>query len=124
MKIREGAYMRFATTPSDDTVISFNLSGLARDGGNWIAGDVGYWIGNESYMAHYDVRLGGVEGKAPQDTPPADAPAPEVKTLRDEFAIAIVAAFLSRPLSDNELTLEQCRIVWDNADAMMEARKK
>jgi hypothetical protein len=46
------------------------------------------------------------------------------KTLRDEFAIAIVAAFLSRPLSDNELTPEQCQIVWDNADAMMEARKK
>ena len=58
------------------------------------------------------------------DTPPADAPAPEVKTLRDEFAKAIVAAFLSRPLSDNELTLEQCQIVWDNADAMMEARQK
>ena len=46
------------------------------------------------------------------------------KTLRDEFAIAIVAAFLSRPLSDNELTLEQCQIVWANVDAMMEARKK
>jgi hypothetical protein len=58
------------------------------------------------------------------DTPPADAPAPETKTLRDEFAKAIVAAFLSRPLSDNELTLEQCQIVWDNADAMMEARQK
>jgi hypothetical protein len=62
--------------------------------------------------------------------PPPDAPLPDIitdqpcKTLRDEFAIAIVATFLSRPLSDNELTLEQCQIVWDNADAMMEARKK
>ncbi len=63
------------------------------------------------------------------DTPP-DAPLPDIitdqpcKNLRDEFAIAIVAAFLSRPLSDNELTLEQCQIVWANADAMMKARKK
>jgi hypothetical protein len=58
------------------------------------------------------------------DTPPDDAPAPETKTLRDEFAIAIVMALLSKPLSDNDLTPERCKIVWDNATAMMEARKK
>ena len=78
------------------------------------------------------------------DTPPADVltlpsamlkpqdwrrlkpiePSPETKTLRDEFAIAIVMALLSRPLSDNDLTPERCKIVWDNATAMMEARRK
>jgi hypothetical protein len=46
------------------------------------------------------------------------------KTLRDEFAIAIVMALLSRPLSDNDLTPERCKMVWDNATAMMGARKK
>ena len=49
---------------------------------------------------------------------------PETKTLRDEFAIAIVMALLSRPLSDNDLTPERCKMVWDNATAMMGARKK
>jgi hypothetical protein len=42
-------YMRFAATSSDDTDISFNLSELAREGRDWIAGDVGFWIGDEAH---------------------------------------------------------------------------
>ncbi len=59
------------------------------------------------------------------DTPPADAPAPETKTLRDEFAgyalIGLTAA--GGDLADcgrDEIAKE----AWRQADAMMEARKK
>jgi hypothetical protein len=113
--------MRFAATSSDDTVISFNLSELAREGRDWIAGDVCFWIGDDAHRAHYDVRL---KGEAPQDTPPADAPAPEAKTLRDEFAMAALKTMLGD--SDYfELSPDQMAVkAYRQADAMMEARKK
>ena len=102
-----------AATPSDDTVVSLNFSQMARDGSKWAAGSIGFWIGDEMRTAHYDVRIGGVEGKAwPSDVPnpwrdkrglpapvltpsfihPYDGPRgplrieEEPKTLRDEFA--------------------------------------
>jgi hypothetical protein len=117
MKIREGAYYR---TRHGDVVGPMRLTNdhswfscfhtWNEDGGIFSSGaEHGLDLISEVYVS---------------DTPPADAPLPEVKTLRDEFAVAIVAAFLSRPLSDNDLTLGQCQIVWDNADAMMKARKK
>ena len=93
-----------AATPSDDTVVTFNFSQMVRDGSNWTTGSIGFWIGDEMRMANYDVRIGGAEGRAsPSDALPTDgtckftncsittsAPAPETKTLRDEFAMRLM----------------------------------
>jgi hypothetical protein len=58
------------------------------------------------------------------DMPPADAPAPETKTLRDEFAgyaiIGLLAAGDCHAFNRDEMAVEAYR----QADAMMEARKK
>jgi len=60
------------------------------------------------------------------DTPPADAPAPETKTLRDEFAMAALTGFMADPnvllpTCDFSATAEGLYAI---ADAMMEERKK
>ncbi len=55
------------------------------------------------------------------DTPPANAPAPETKTLRDEFAIAALTGMIS---ADHEFTDRIAEETYEIADAMMEARKK
>jgi hypothetical protein len=55
------------------------------------------------------------------DTPPADAPAPEAKTLRDEFAMAALKGMLAR---ESDLARNVARYAYQYADAMMEARKK
>jgi hypothetical protein len=55
------------------------------------------------------------------DTPPADAPAPETKTLRDEFAMAALQGMLAR---ESDLAHKVARYAYQYAAAMMEARKK
>ena len=116
-----------AATPSDDTIISFNLSELAREGKKWVSGSIGFWIGDKLHMAHYDVHMGGVEGRAwPSDVPNPwrdqrrlPAHAPEAKTLRDEFAMRLM---------DRDALMvgfkEEAEQLYRAADAMMEARKK
>ena len=59
------------------------------------------------------------------DTPPAVAPAPETKTLRDEAANAALTGLLAKAVDDGSMGTED----WASdaylfADAMMEARKK
>ena len=55
------------------------------------------------------------------DTPPADTPAPETKTLRDEFAMAALIGLLA---AGSMWSGEAAAEAWRQADAMMEARKK
>jgi hypothetical protein len=60
------------------------------------------------------------------DTPPADAPAPEAKTLRDELeekaALAILSGYYANPgVWPSEDTFGD---VWDAAKQFVEARKK
>jgi hypothetical protein len=50
-----------------------------------------------------------------------DAPAPETKTLRDEFADTALKAMLTRHA---DFPLAMARNAYEYADAMMEARKK
>ena len=58
------------------------------------------------------------------DTPPADAPAPEAKTLRDEFASDWMKGVLANPNQpDGDRESFAC-MAYRMADAMMEARKK
>ena len=122
-----------AAPPSDDTVITLNFSQMARDGSNWTAGSIGFWIGDEMRMAHYDVRIGGVEDKAwPSDVPNPwrdnrglPAPAPEAKTLRDEAANAALTGLLAKAVDDGSMGAgDWASDAYFFADAMMEARKK
>jgi hypothetical protein len=55
------------------------------------------------------------------DTPPADTPAPEVKSLRDEFAMAALQGMLA---SEAAFDRNMAEYAYEYADAMMEARKK
>jgi hypothetical protein len=123
MKIRQGAYYR---TRGDDKNPGqvFGPMRYRKEKYCWYIGGGLSWDAKGHFDGDQQSTLDLISEVYVSDTPPADAPAPETKTMRDEFAMRIVAAFLSRPLSDNELTLEQCQIVWDNADAMMKARKK
>jgi hypothetical protein len=59
------------------------------------------------------------------DTPPSDEPAPEAKTLRDEFAMAALTGLLANAVNNGRMGAED----WASdaylfADKMMEARKK
>ncbi len=130
MKIEAGKYYRMRR---GDVVGPIQHNVHAKDF-PWVC--LGFvWRKDGSYCEH-DFHVNDIVAEVyVRDTPPADVVnpfqnctigtyAPELKTLRDEFAIAIVMALLSRPLSDNDLTPERCKIVWDNATAMMEARKK
>jgi hypothetical protein len=59
------------------------------------------------------------------DTPPETAPAPEAKTLRDEFAMVAVASCAVGPQTYRDAEFpETAAAAYAFADAMMEARKK
>jgi hypothetical protein len=61
------------------------------------------------------------------DTPPANAPAPEAKTLRDEFAMAALTVaweYAKRGSQSNLTITTTARLAYAFADEMMEARKK
>ena len=117
-------------TPSDDTIISFNFSELARESKKWMSGSIGFWIGDEMRTAHYDVRIGGVEGKVwPSDVPNPwrdKPPAPQVnttKTARDELvekaALEIFKRFYLTP--EGQVGFDW---MWRAAENFVEARKK
>jgi hypothetical protein len=55
------------------------------------------------------------------DTPLADAPAPEAKSLRDEFAMAALQGMLA---SEAVFDRNMAEYAYEYADAMMEERKK
>jgi hypothetical protein len=58
------------------------------------------------------------------DTPPETEPAPETKTLRDEFAMVALSDFMSQFRENVVSQYAACRLSYDWANAMMEARKK
>jgi hypothetical protein len=80
--------------------------------------------GDYSYAGEHSLDL--VAKVYVNDTPLADAPALEAKTLRDEFAMAALTGFMADPnvllpTCDFNATAEGLYVI---ADAMMEARKK
>jgi hypothetical protein len=58
------------------------------------------------------------------DTPPADAPARETKTLRDEFAGRVLTGMMADHTAPNKPPEFFADLAYKYANAMMEARKK
>ncbi len=60
------------------------------------------------------------------DTPPADAPSPETKTLRDELVEKAALAILKGYYNDATLRLTKNGFaeIWREAEQFVEARKK
>jgi len=79
------------------------------------------WKENGSYVQGITHSLDLISEVYVSDTPPADAPAPETKTLRDEFAIAALTGMIT---ADHEFTDRIAEETYEIADAMMGARKK
>jgi hypothetical protein len=117
MKIREGAYYR---TRGGD-VVGPMRHGEPGSHFPWITLTRCWTIGGQVFR-----ELKGAENCMDlisevyvSDTPPVDTPAPETKTLRDEFAMALMDA-------DDFMVgfKEHAEQLYRAADAMMEARKK
>ncbi len=113
MKIREGAYYRMR---GGDVVGP--LKRVSWCDRTFAASDI-TWKENGSYVQNVTHSLDLISEVYVSDTPPADAPAPEAKTLRDEFAMALMDA-------DDFMVgfKEHAEQLYRAADAMMEARKK
>ena len=119
MKIREGAYYR---TRGGDVV------GPMRHGE---PGSHFPWITLTRCWTMAGMVFRGEEGHENcmdlisevyvSDTPPADTPAPEAKSLRDEFAMEAMKLLIPRQEYKDETFAE---LAYIQADAMMEARKK
>lgn len=114
LKIREGAYYRTrhgdVVGPMRRAKDQFWYSCFHtwnEDGGMYLSGaEHGLDLICEVYVS---------------DTPPADTPAPEAKSLRDEFAMEAMKLLIPRQEYKDETFAE---LAYIQADAMMEARKK
>ena len=138
MKIREGKYYR----TRGGAVVGPMLKKIAPSKYPWFAGDQEFsfleWRPNGRYLYYKPDFMDLISEVYVSDTPPADgaskftdcaigtyAPAPETKTLRNEFAMAALIGLLAAggDLADcgrDEIAAE----AWRQADAMMKARKK
>jgi len=122
MQIREGAYYR---TRAGDVVGPMQYSSTSKcwyvRGWSWTASGARY------YGVEDDMDL--IYGVYVSPMPPADAPAPEAKTLRDEFAMAALPVAYDY-IKDNcrSLSSLNLHVITDTAYvfavSMMEARKK
>jgi hypothetical protein len=122
MKIREGAYYRTRggdvvgpmAEPMNFATEKWKFSAPGYNDGVPCWTDEGRWC--EFDDSH---RCDLISEVYVSDTPPVDTPAPETKTLRDEFAMALMDA-------DDFMVgfKEHAEQLYRAADAMMEARKK
>jgi hypothetical protein len=115
MKIREGAYYR---TRGGDVIGP--LSAVSWCDRTFSALDL-TWHEDGSYVQGVPGNLDLISEVYVSDTPPADAPAPEAKSLRDEFAMEAMKLLIPRQEYKDETFAE---LAYIQADAMMEARKK
>jgi hypothetical protein len=117
MKIREGAYYR---TRGGDVVGPMK----PRDDSRycWESG-TDCWTDKGEFEKDRQWEHDLISEVYASDTPPAAAPAPEAKTLRDEFAMAALpVVWESSQTHRSQSTLASQAYTF--ADAMMEARKK
>jgi hypothetical protein len=113
MKIREGAYYR---TRGGD-VIGPMLRYVGRDD---IFTAIGHtWCEDGSFIRGNPCKMDLISEVYFSDTSPADTPAPEAKTLRDEFVMRLM---------DRDMFavgfIDEAEQLYRVADAMMKARKK
>ena len=115
MKIREGAYYR---TRGGDVV-----GPMRRFPYSWGDG-TNVWTDNGGFIEDVnDCDMDLISEVYVSDTPPADAPAPEAKTLRDDAANAALTGFVANP-NNAAGTEESAQWAYRYADAMMKAREK
>jgi hypothetical protein len=81
------------------------------------------WDSEGSWRKGWDGPLDLIVEVYVNDTPPADAPSPETKNLRDEFAITALRGLVANP-NNIAGTEGSAKWAYRYADAMMEARKK
>jgi hypothetical protein len=115
MKIREGAYYR---TRGGDVIGP--LSAVSWCDRTFSALDL-TWHEDGSYVQGVPGNLDLISEVYVSDTPPADTPAPEAKTLRDEFAMAALQGMLA---SEAVFDRNMAEYAYEYADSMMEARNK
>jgi hypothetical protein len=121
MKIREGAYYRARNGaiygPMMYSVASSRYPVMVK-GTIWCWGEDGFYQSNQQETEHDLISEAYVS-----DTPPADVPSPETKTLRDEFASDWMKGVLANPNhADGDMESFAC-MAYRMADAMMEARQ-
>jgi len=120
MKIEAGKYYRtrggnvVGPIRNDETTSIYPLTTI---GHSWTIGG--------RFSDNSDSLLDLISEVYVSNTPPADAPAPEVKTLRDEFAMAALNGAMVGYHDKPSATCDNiAKWSYDLADAMMEARKK
>jgi hypothetical protein len=118
MKIREGAYYR---TRGGDVVGPMRRVDWCD--ATFTAGDF-TWNEDGFYVQGIPYKMDLISEVYVTTLPP-DAPAPETKTLRDEFAMAAVASCAVGPQTYRDAEFpETAAAAYSFADAMIEARKK
>ena len=120
MQIREGAYYR---TRGGDVVGPMQRNKSDRIYPWFVLSDLWTSDGRFNHLAHCSVGDLITEVYV-SDTPPAEAPALETKTLRDEFAMAALQGLMANPDNPPDTRREWAEEAYLYADAMMEARKK
>jgi hypothetical protein len=117
MKIEAGKYYR---RRRGDVVGP--LTGVTWCDRTFMAADM-TWHENGSYVLGLGHEYDLISEVYVSDTPPADAPAPGAKTLRDEFAMAALSGMLTdRDCGDVPATAV-ASAAYEYADSMMEARQ-
>jgi hypothetical protein len=129
MQIREGAYYRTRggriVGPMNHVgyrAAKWSFCALGFQDGAPCWTDEGRWC---EFDDSHDMDL--ISEVYVSDTPPANAPAPEAKTLRDEFAMAALTVaweYAKRGSQSNLTITTTARLAYAFADEMMEARKK
>ena len=115
MKIREGAYYRTRDGFVAGPMRSTKDQSWYSNHHTWNEDGRSFSSGGSFFCSSLDL----ISKVYVSDTPPADATAPETKTLRDEFAMRLM---------DRDAFMvgykEEAEQLYRAADAMMEARKK
>ena len=118
MKIREGAYYRRRLGDVVGPLTTVNWS-------DQLLGAAGFtWNVNGAYIDGVVSECDLISEVYVSDTPPANAPAPGYKTLRDEFAMAALTGLVSDHDCGEVPAISVAHAAYEYADAMMEARKK
>ena len=125
MKIREGAYYRTREgrvigpmKHVDYRAEKWKFSAVGFNDGNPCWTDEGRWCEFDDYHV-----MDLISEVHVSDTPPSDKPAPEAKTLRDEFALAALQGLMADPQFKFIDFNDHSEGLWRIADAMMEARE-